>query len=74
MCWDDNDEWLNPHSINDPAGEHQGKYCRRRVYLRDVDKCAQMSKSICAKVSVKTYRCKEEVVLTCRMRTNFNTR
>ena len=27
----------------DPAGEHQGKYCRRRVYLRDVGKCAQMS-------------------------------
>ena len=36
----------------DPAGEHQGKYCRRRVYLRDVGKCAQMSKSICVKVSV----------------------
>ena len=36
----------------DLAGKHQGKYCRRRVYLRDVGKCAQMSKSICVKVSV----------------------
>ena len=32
--------------------KRQGKYCRRRVYLRDVGKCAQMSNSICAKVSV----------------------